>query len=237
MIFLLNPPEEETLNEEYEWGGRFEKESSRSQNRGPLHAAASRLSRSIKQRIRGKGHHVKVRRILKRYVSGGKIIDVGCGAGGSLIGLGSAYIPVGIEISHELWALADSEFRKLGGYAINASGLEGLKQLESNCFDGAVMRAYLEHECQPLKVLQELSRTLKPLAPVVIKVPNHASPMRWLRKQQWSGYRFPDHVNYFTPKTLVHLIHQADLHILAQGIQFQLPLSDNMWIIAQKPGD
>ena len=37
---------------------------------------------------------------------------------------------------------------------------------------------------------------------VFIRVPNFASTNRKVRGAQWCGFRYPDHVNYFTPDSL-----------------------------------
>ena len=62
--------------------------------------------------------------------------------------------------------------------------------------------ASLEHEADPLPVLKGLRRVLAPTAFAVVKVPNYGSLNRIVMGQRWCGFRYPDHLNYFSPDTL-----------------------------------
>jgi hypothetical protein len=86
----------------------------------------------------------------------------------------------------------------------------------------------------PLPVLQELARTLAPRGVVVIKVPNYGSLNRRVMGSRWCGFRFPDHLNYFTPKSLRSMIADAGLKVQKFGLMDHLPTGDNMWMIAAK---
>ena len=68
---------------------------------------------------------------------------------------------------------------------------------------------------------------------VILKVPNYACWNRKLRGKKWCGYRFPDHVNYFTPETLRILAETADFRV-RQTLWDRLPLSDNMYAVLNK---
>jgi hypothetical protein len=52
--------------------------------------------------------------------------------------------------------------------------------------------------------------------------------------RRWCGFRYPDHLNYFTPKTLVALAAKAGFET-GFGLTGRLPTSDNMWAILAKP--
>jgi hypothetical protein len=53
--------------------------------------------------------------------------------------------------------------------------------------------------------------------------------------QKWCGFRYPDHVNYWTPKTLNKIIKETGFEIVRFNFGDRFPTSDNMWLIARKP--
>ncbi len=113
--------------------------------------------------------------------------------------------------------------------------LRGLEGVASGSAAGAIARNYLEHETRPRDVLSELFRTLEAGAAVVIKVPNHGSLPRRFRGANWCGYRFPDHVNYFTPDTLTRLLTETGFVSVRVGIVDRIGVSNGMWCVARKP--
>jgi hypothetical protein len=69
---------------------------------------------------------------------------------------------------------------------------------------------------------------------IVLKVPNFSSLNRVLRSTKWCGFRFPDHVNYFTPETLRRLAEESGFRISRQGLLDCLPFSDTMYAVLAK---
>ena len=111
----------------------------------------------------------------------------------------------------------------------------GLDTFEKDFFTAAIMSAYLEHESAPRDVLQKTMRIMRPGAHLVIKVPNYGCLNRIVMGQKWCGFRYPDHVNYWTPKTLIKIIRDTGFQIVQFNIWDRFPTSDNMWLIARKP--
>ena len=109
----------------------------------------------------------------------------------------------------------------------------GLSQMPDKFFSGIVMKSYLEHETAPLKVLLETRRALKPDGKLIIKVPNYRSLNRNLRGVNWSGYRFPDHVNYFDPTSLARLVTHAGFQVERNNWLDHFPLNDNLYLMAR----
>jgi hypothetical protein len=96
------------------------------------------------------------------------------------------------------------------------------------------MCSFLEHESQPLPFLKRLHQRLTPDGEIVLKVPNFSCWNRKVLGKKWSGFRFPDHVNYFTPQTLKRLAHEAGFRISRQWIIDRFPFSDNMYAVLTK---
>jgi SAM-dependent methyltransferase len=183
--------------------------------------------------------HLLPKRTMHGYIAGridgGNVLDLGCGDGAPLLSFPPSFTPFGIEISSVLAAKADRAFRARGGYAINAPCVEGLRHLPERFFAAASLRSYLEHEADPLGVLQNLNRVLMPGGFAVVKVPNYGSLNRVVMGRRWCGFRYPDHLNYFTPKTLGKMAAKAGF-ATAFGATGRLPTSDNMWAVLSKRG-
>jgi SAM-dependent methyltransferase len=169
------------------------------------------------------------------------LLDVGCGTGSLLADiarryarLGIAVVPLGIEISRHLAAVSGAAYAALGGKVVFAGAVDGMSEFPPESLDGIFLSSFLEHEAQPLRLLRETRRALKTAGAIVLKVPNYACWNRLLRGRRWCGYRFPDHVNYFTPRTLAILATEAGFVVARQNFLDRLPLSDSMYAVLRK---
>ena len=160
-------------------------------------------------------------------------IDIGCGSGAKFENISNNFTPFGIDISEESANKADLSFKKRGGRAICSPATKVLEEFGENKFSGAILRSYLEHEHEPFEVLKNLKFTLKNDACVIIKVPNYDSVNRKIRKEKWCGFHFPDHVNQFTPKTLLKMVKDTNYEVLKFNFLDYLPTSDNMWMVVR----
>ena len=143
-------------------------------------------------------------------------------------------IPFGIEIESKTARLTNEFAIKKGGQVWHNDAVSGLNEIDNDFFDCIVMQSYLEHEINPKEVLSGAFHVLKRNGLVIIKVPNFSCWNRYLRKENWCGFRFPDHVNYFTPKTLKKMATDAGFIIHRFSLADRSPLSDNMWMLLTK---
>jgi len=171
---------------------------------------------------------------IVRHARPGNVVDLGCGDGGQLDGLPDDYVPHGIEISTESARRAERKFAARGGSAINDSVLAGLARFPDEFFSAAVLRSYLEHELKPREVLEALLPRLAPGGVALVKVPNYGSLNRRVTGRRWCGFRFPDHLNYFTPAGL-RAMGEACGYRVAFGLTGRLPTSDNMHAVLRRP--
>jgi SAM-dependent methyltransferase len=199
------------------------------ERRAALRPTSHRLSKLTRARMRLLPRK-KMPDLVARHAAPGNVVDLGCGTGTQLAGLADAYVPFGVEISSEAATAADRLFVERGGHAVNAPSLDGLKTFADGFFTAATLRSYLEHELQPRAVLTELRRTLAPGGVALIKVPNYASLNRRLTRHKWCGFRYPDHLNHFTPASLTAMA-AACGYETRFGLTDRLPTSDNMYAV------
>jgi len=230
--YLENPPAYAALEEDFAWEKTSAAEEARRRADRPLAKRFSHAFRRFRQKVLKRD---KLFTLLRRHIPSGRVLDIGCGGGGVLARLPQGYEPHGIEISRVLAARADALVRPRGGHVVQASAVEGVAAFAPNSLDGALLSAFLEHEAQPALLLRGLLRALRPGAPVIIKVPNFASFNRHARGPNWCGFRFPDHVNYFTPQTLARLARDCGFRVAQCSLGDRWPLSDNLWMVLAKP--
>jgi len=198
-VHLANPPGHAALSEDFAWEKGLDAEKDRR-----LEAAPAMYGVDYATRFRtGLFQRTDMRKYVDWFDAerngGGAVLDIGCAQGDRI---GPPFTPYGIEISKALADQADANMRARGGRCLHGPGAEAIWGFEPELFDGIVMRSYLEHEEAPLKVLRGAHRALKPTGAVYVKVPNYGSVNRMATGKNWCGIRLPDHVNYFTPKSL-----------------------------------
>ena len=229
-VYMPVVPSYEEVGTVYEWSESFSREAKKRKARAPLLSWIDQKTR-FRTRLFGKKNPIS---FVRKHAATGHVIDLGCGSGGYLAEAGGGYTLYGIDISPVLAAQADALFARSGGKAVCASCADGLEQFEDETFDAAILRSYLEHEPQAFEVMRNLFGKLKPGGIAVIKVPNYDSLNRLIRGEKWCGFRYPDHVNYFTPATLAVLAKRCG-YAFEQGILDRLPTDDNLWAILRRP--
>jgi predicted SAM-dependent methyltransferase len=117
---------------------------------------------------------------------------------------------------------------------LQASAIEGLKRLGDMKFDCIIMCSFLEHEISPKPLLRLCHECLAAAGCIIIKVPNYASWNRKIRRNRWCGFRYPDHVNYFTPSTLKKMLEDTGFKIIRMNFFDRIPTSDSLWAVAAK---
>lgn len=232
MLYLENPPDYESLHDELAWEKTACMESQRRRRRNPVLYQAGRVLKAVPQRLLRRDKLVSW---ALRFFVPGPVLDVGCSGGHTLERLPPEFIPFGIEISSELARVAQQRFAPRGGRVVQGDALCALAQFDAGFFSGVIMTAFLEHEPQPRPVLMAAARVMRPGTRLIVKVPNYASWNRSIRGGQWCGFRFPEHVNYFTPRLLCSLLVESGFRIPRFRLLDRFPTSDNMWLVAESP--
>jgi SAM-dependent methyltransferase len=222
--YLDRAPDYEALFSAMAWEKTTVAEVERRDELRPVSHRISKLTRARMRILPRK----RMTDLVARHARPGNVVDLGCGTGTQLSKLDDNFMPFGVEISSEAAEAADRRFAERGGRAVNAPSLDGLKKFADGFFTAAILRSYLEHELQPRAVLTELHRTLAPGGVAFVKVPNYASLNRLVTGRKWCGFRYPDHLNYFTPSSLARMATECGYETRF-GLTDRLPTSDNMY--------
>lgn len=143
--------------------------------------------------------------ILKKMNKRGRLLDVGCATGFLLDEARKAGWEVsGVELS--AWAV---------GYAKTKLRIETIFHgilknagYPDNYFDAVIMKDSIEHLTDPVSVLIEIRRVLKPDGIICVNTPNIDSLTGRTLKARWWGVK-QSHLYYFTRKTLHAMLKSA----------------------------
>jgi SAM-dependent methyltransferase len=246
LVFLPDPPPYLALEEDFAWERTHAAEVQRRLADEPVFARLSRVWKGARHRMlpsRNRIAELALGLVRRRRLDEDRLadrpvaaLDLGCAGGDRMVDLcdrfqakGITVVPIGLEISRALATQAAAIFEPRGGRVMQSSAVDGAQRLDDGSLDLVLMSSFLEHEAQPLELLRRLHRKLRPNGAVILKVPNFACWNRAIRGGKWCGFRYPDHVNYFTPATVARLAAEGGYAVLRPSFGDRLPLSDNMY--------
>jgi 2-polyprenyl-3-methyl-5-hydroxy-6-metoxy-1,4-benzoquinol methylase len=150
-----------------------------------------------------------MKRLELRLPRKGKLLDVGCGAGDYLMaGLESGWAPVGVDVSRHAVEMARS--RKL---TVFEGTLESMR-FDPDSFDAAISIHSIEHQTDPVAMLREIHRTLRPGGILFVSTPNIGGASAIREGKEWNGLRIGQHFFFFTRGTLQRAAEKAGFRIL-----------------------
>ncbi|MGB7241366.1 MAG: class I SAM-dependent methyltransferase [Sulfitobacter sp.] len=225
LTYLRNPVDYAALEEDFAW------EKTSVAKRQEVAQGSSFLSPYIRKLRTKLGIlHRDKQSSFRQWFNDGHVLDIGCGQGNRIQ---PPMTPYGIELSRGLHANADVQMRKWGGFCQFGAGAKAIYEFDRTMFDGIVMFSYLEHETDVMGVLKGAHRALKDDGAVYIRVPNFGSLNRRIFGKKWCGFRYPDHVNYFTLKSLKDTAARAGFTTkLVNSVT--LPVDDNISVLLRK---
>lgn len=131
-------------------------------------------------------------------VTPGKLLDVGCGGGRFLNRMKKkGWIVEGAETDPKA---AERVFKKYQ-IPVKAGDLYQAKY-PSASFDAVTLSHMIEHDLDPLKLLREVFRVLKPNGTMVVLTPNIVSLGHRKFGKNWRGLEPPRHIHLFSPNSL-----------------------------------
>jgi 2-polyprenyl-3-methyl-5-hydroxy-6-metoxy-1,4-benzoquinol methylase len=139
-------------------------------------------------------------------LSGGKVLEIGCGKGEMLDVLAEAGLrAVGIEASS---GSVESGLRQ--GRAMVRGYIGDIKKIDGNPFEAFVSFNYLEHLPFPGRIIERIRSFTVDNAVGFVTVPN----LDYLLETKCFYEFVPDHLSYFTGKTLAHAFERNGFEVL-----------------------
>ena len=144
----------------------------------------------------------RVKQILKRSKTHGRILDVGCATGILLSGMQRyGWECYGVEPNLEAAEYARNRF----GLEVFNGYLEDTA-FPDDYFDVITMMDVLEHIYDPIYTLKEVSRIIKPGGHFIGNIPNADALERSLFGPYWVGWDMPRHYQVFSRSTTRQLL-------------------------------
>jgi 2-polyprenyl-3-methyl-5-hydroxy-6-metoxy-1,4-benzoquinol methylase len=135
---------------------------------------------------------------------GGKLLDIGCGSGERM------------EKMQRLgWTVSGIDFDKKAVEVAKRRGLDVAcgtipgTWFPADTFDVVTLSQVIEHVPDPIELLRECQRILKPGGRVVVTTPNTASWGYRLFKEHWRGLEPPRHLHLFGPSSIQQTLRKA----------------------------
>jgi SAM-dependent methyltransferase len=143
---------------------------------------------------------------LKRFVAGGRLLEIGCSTGELLAAANSSFAAVGVEADER-----NSLVARAGGLDC-FNGTLADAGFPDRSFDAAAMYHVIEHFPSPRAELRELRRVIKAGGWLVIETPNIGAVWFRLLGARWRQF-IPDHLFFFTPQTITRLCEESGFEV------------------------
>lgn len=165
----------------------------------PLHAHLSPITRT---------RYLEILTTFASHRTHGRLLDAGSGMG--------YFLDTAKEVG---WDVHGSEYDER---VVEACRERGLTMWQGPLTDASYPDAHfdvitsfevMEHLQDPLAELRNFHRMLRPGGLLYITTPNFGSLSRRLLGPDWSVVNYPEHLNYFTPRTLSKALDRAKLQV------------------------
>lgn len=152
-------------------------------------------------------------RVMQKYCSSGRLLDIGCGTGSFLVeARGMGYDVYGQEVSPYL-----AEYcRETQGLTIYEDFLENL-DLEPGSFDCVTTFDVIEHHPYPMALVSRMKELLRPNGVAVISTHDIGNPFARAYGVKWRYINPIGHITYFTRQTLTRMLVENDFRVVQVG--------------------
>lgn len=136
-----------------------------------------------------------------------RVLDIGCGRGNLLVSLK--------HLGCECHGVERNEFPPdglPGDIRFHTGELDNIA-FDGDYFDAIIIWHVLEHVDDPVSMIKEASRILRPGGLLAIAVPNFGSLQAELFKKDWFHLDLPRHIYHFTPGTLTAILRKFGFSI------------------------
>jgi 2-polyprenyl-3-methyl-5-hydroxy-6-metoxy-1,4-benzoquinol methylase len=137
---------------------------------------------------------------FEEYRETGNLLDVGCGIGLFLeVAKKRGWNVYGTEYTDEAIRICKSKGIQMKKGKLNPADFEGIE------FDILTSIEVLEHINNPIEELNNFNKLLRTNGIVYATTPNFNSLLRYKLKQAYNVICYPEHLGYYTPKTITNV--------------------------------
>ncbi len=139
----------------------------------------------------------------------GRLLDIGCNEGRGLqFYRHNGFMAEGLELNEIAAGIARSQ-----GFAVHTQTLDEFRPVDA--YDVAVLSNVLEHVSDPIDMLRNVKRILKPGGQIWISCPNNRSWLRSVFGRYWINWHVPFHLFHFSAQSLRTVLHDAGFERIA----------------------
>lgn len=145
--------------------------------------------------------------IKKKYLQStkglelGEVLDIGCGIGDFLAySKTKGWKVSGLEPNKHARQIVKQQHK------IEVEDVSQISKLPDESFSLVTLFHVLEHVIDPLEMIREIHRILKPEGRLVIALPNNESWDAKFYKEVWAGWDVPRHLFHFNPRSISNLM-------------------------------
>src|ERR1039457_5344759 len=185
----------------------------------PTPAELSELYRRMDVEVYEAEHESRVQtakrhvRLLSRWASPGRLLDVGCASGVFLEqALRFGWDVAGVEPNE---ALVSKAARRVGSQRLWNTTLEEA-DFAPESFDAITLWDVVEHVVDPPDFLRRCARLVKPSGTILFKIPNLDSWQARVMGRRWP-LLLPEHLGYFTRSSIRASAERAGLEVVFFG--------------------
>lgn len=183
--------------------------------------------------FQGESLRLTFRRFLEKLKNSGvilgSVLEIGCGYG-FFLSEAKALFPriYGVELSEN----AATHARSLSGASIHNGDILTMPP-DWKGFDVIVAINVIEHIYSPMQFLSMLKARLKKGGRIIIATPDIGSFWYKMLRRRWPSFKLPEHVAFYSRKTLSLLLKQAGFNVV---LEIPFPHAFPLWLIADKFG-
>ncbi len=137
------------------------------------------------------------------------LLEIGCGPGLFLVEAQRLGVPRVVGADLNPWAVAQARTR---GVDAHVGSIEAIGA--SRRFDAIVMLDVLEHVVAPLPFLAAVRARLRPDGRLLVMTPNIRSLLARVSGRRWVSLKPPEHVRYYSPRSVRTLLRAAGFDVL-----------------------
>jgi SAM-dependent methyltransferase len=147
----------------------------------------------------------------------GSLLDVGCGNGQFIVRMRSfGWKVFGIDLDPAAVSYGQSQ-----GLDVRTGTISDLP--ETNCYDVITLSHVVEHVADPVDLLRECGKRLRPGAGrIIVTTPNIDSLGHWWFRKYWRGMEVPRHFIVFSPAGLRDCVERAGLSLQSLSTETRL---------------